>query len=369
MTQATLFSPLAIGPITLPNRIAVAPMCQYSAADGGAGDWHLQHLPSLAISGAGLVMVEATGVERRGRITHGCLGLYSDDCEAALARTLAAARRVAGPAKFGIQLAHAGRKASSQVPWEGGQALRGDQDPWPTVSASAIAFDAGWHVPHALDEDGMDRVTDAFVHAARRAVRLGFEVIELHSAHGYLLHQFLSPLSNQRDDAYGGTLANRMRFPLQVIEAVRAVVPSSTVLGMRISATDWVEGGWDVDDSIEYVGESQAIGIDYVCVSSAGLTAQARVPIGPGYQVPAAARIRAATGVVTRAVGLITSAMQANAIIAEGQADQVALARALLDDPRWGWHAADALAAEVHCPPQYARARPESWRAVRDRSA
>ena len=369
MTHATLFSPLAIGPITVPNRITVAPMCQYSAADGCAGDWHLQHLPSLAMSGAGLVMVEATGVERRGRITHGCLGLYSDDCEAALARALAAARRVAGPAKFGIQLAHAGRKASSQVPWEGGHALRGDQDPWPTVSASAIAFDAGWHVPQALDEDGMDRVTDAFVHAARRAVRLGFEVIELHSAHGYLLHQFLSPLSNQRDDAYGGPLANRLRFPLQVLEAVRAEVPSSTVLGMRISATDWVEGGWDVDDSIEYVGAAQSIGIDYVCVSSAGLMAQARVPIGPGYQVPAAARIRAATGVVTRAVGLITSALQANAIVAEGQADQVALARALLDDPRWGWHAADALSAEVHCPPQYARARPGSWRAVRDRSA
>ena len=367
MNHPTLFSPLALGAVTAANRIAVAPMCQYSAADGCAGDWHLQHLSTLAMSGAGLVMVEATAVERRGRITHGCLGLYSDDCEAALARALAAARRVAGPAKFGIQLAHAGRKASSQVPWEGGQALRGDQDPWPTVAASAIAFDAGWHVPQALDDDGMDRVTDAFVHAARRAVRLGLEVIELHSAHGYLLHQFLSPLSNQRDDAYGGPLANRLRLPLQVLEAVRAVVPPSVALGMRISATDWVEGGWDVDDSIEYVGAAQAIGIDYVCVSSAGLTAQAQVPIGPGYQVPAAARIRAATGVVTRAVGLITSAAQANEIIVAGQADQVALARAILDDPRWGWHAADALGVDVHSPPQYARARVGSWRAVRDR--
>jgi len=252
------------------------------------------------------------------------------------------------------------------LPWEGGRALRNDEDPWPTDSASALAFDTGWHVPEALDEDGMARVTDAFVHAARRAVRLGFEVIELHSAHGYLLHQFLSPLSNRRDDGYGGPLANRMRFPLEVLEAVAAVVPPTTVLGMRISATDWVEGGWSVDDSIEYVRAAQAIGIDYVCVSSGGLVAQAQVPIGPGYQVPAAARIRAETGLVTRAVGLITSARQANAIIAEGQADQVALARALLDDPRWGWHAADALGAEVHCPPQYARARPASWRTVRD---
>lgn len=366
MTHPTLFDSLALGPVIVPNRIAVSPMCQYSAADGCAGDWHLQHLPSLAMSGAGLVMVEATGVERRGRITHGCLGLYSDDCEAALARALAAARRVAGPAKFGIQLAHAGRKASAQLPWEGGQALANDEDPWPTDSASALAFDEGWHVPEALDEDGMARVTDAFVHAARRAVRLGFEVIELHSAHGYLLHQFLSPLSNLRDDGYGGPLANRMRFPLEVLEAVCAVVPPTTVLGMRISATDWVEGGWSVGDSIDYVRAAQAIGIDYACVSSGGVVAQAQVPIGPGYQVPAAARIRAATGLVTRAVGLITSARQANTIIAEGQADQVALARALLDDPRWGWHAADELGAEVHCPPQYARARPASWRAVRD---
>ena len=369
MTEPNLFSPLTIGPVALPNRIAVAPMCQYSAADGCAGDWHLQHLPSLAMSGAGLVMVEATGVERRGRITHGCLGLYSDDCEAALSRALAAARRMAGPAKFGIQLAHAGRKASTQLPWEGGQCLRADQDPWPTISASALAFDDGWHVPEALDEDGMDRVTDAFVHAARRALRLGFEVIELHSAHGYLLHQFLLPLSNLRDDAYGGPLASRMQFPLRVLEAVRAAVPRSTALGMRISATDWVDGGWTVDESIEYVREAQAIGIDYVCVSSAGNSARARVPIGPGYQVPAAVRIRAETGVVTRAVGLITSARQANTIIADGQADQVALARAILDDPRWGWHAADALGAEVHCPPQYARARPGSWRSVRDGNA
>ena len=204
------------------------------------------------------------------------------------------------------------------------------------------------------------------VHAARRAVRLGFEVIELHSAHGYLLHQFLSPLCNQRDDAYGGPLAARMQFPLRIVEAVRGAVPPGTALGLRISATDWVDGGWTVDDSIEFLREAQGIGIDYVCVSSAGATARAKVPVGPGYQVPAAARIRAETGLITRAVGLITGARQANAVITSGQADQVALARAFLDDPRWGWHAADILGAEVHCPPQYVRARPASWRAARD---
>jgi 2,4-dienoyl-CoA reductase-like NADH-dependent reductase (Old Yellow Enzyme family) len=368
MNTPTLFSPLALGPVTVPNRIAVAPMCQYSAADGCALDWHLQHWCTLAMSGAGLVMVEATGVERHGRITHGCLGLYSDDCEATITRTLAAARRVAGPTRFGIQLAHAGRKASSQLPWEGGAALGAHEDPWPTVSASALPFDDGWHLPAALDDEGMARVVAAFVAAARRAVRIGFDVVELHSAHGYLLHQFLSPLSNRRVDDCGGSLANRMRFPLRVLGAVRAAVPAGTALGMRISATDWVPEGWTLEDSIEYLQTAKAAGLDYVCVSSAGLTAKADIPLGPGYQVAAAERIRRATGLVTRAVGLITAARQAEAIVAEGRADQVALARAFLDDPRWGWHAADALGAEVACPPQHARARPASWRRLRDAS-
>jgi len=366
MTHPALFAPLALGPVTVPNRIAVAPMCQYSAADGCALDWHLQHWCTLAMSGAGLVMVEATGVERRGRITHGCLGLYSDDCEDTIARKLMAARRVAGSARFGIQLAHAGRKASSQRPWEGGGALGIHEDPWPTVSASELPFDTGWHVPAALDEAGMAQVTDSFVAAARRAVRIGFDVVELHSAHGYLLHQFLSPLSNRREDDCGGSLANRMRFPLRVLGAVRAAVPDGTALGMRISATDWVPGGWNVEESIEYLLAAKPMGLDYVCVSSAGLTAKADIPLGPGYQVAAAERIRHATGLLTRAVGLITSPRQADAIVAEGRADQVALARAFLDDPRWGWHAADALGAEVASPPQFARARLPTWRGARD---
>jgi len=366
MTTPTLFSPLSLGPITVPNRIAVSPMCQYSAADGCALDWHLAHWSALAMSGAGLVMVEATGVERRGRITHGCLGLYSDDCEAAIARRLAAARRVAGPAKFGIQLAHAGRKASARRPWEGGGPLQANEDPWPTVSASPLPFNEGWHVPVALDDAAMDAVVEAFVAAARRAVRIGFEVIELHSAHGYLLHQFLSPLANHREDHFGGSLANRMRLPLRVLAAVRAAVPAGTALGMRVSATDWVEGGWTVDDTIEYLRAAGPMGLDYVCVSSGGLVAKANIPVGPGYQVPAAERIRRATGLVTRAVGLITSPQQAETIVAEGRADQVALARGVLDDPRWGWHAADALGAEIPSPPQYALARLPAWRTARE---
>jgi 2,4-dienoyl-CoA reductase-like NADH-dependent reductase (Old Yellow Enzyme family) len=368
MSQPALFSPLALGPVELPNRVAVAPMCQYGAADGCATDWHLQHWCTLGMSGAGLVMVEATGVERRGRITHGCLGLYGDECEASITRALATARRWAGPARFGIQLAHAGRKASAQRPWEGGGPLAPHQDPWPTVSASDLPFDAGWHVPEALDEAGMARVAGAFVAAARRAVRIGFDVIELHAAHGYLLHQFLSPLSNRRADDCGGALANRMRFPLRVLAAVREAVPVGTALGMRISATDWLEGGWTLEESVAFVGAARDVGLDYVCVSSAGLTARANIPRGPGYQVPAAERIRRATGIITRAVGLITSPRQAEAIVAEGRADQVALARAFLDDPRWGWHAADALGAEVASPPQFAQARLAAWRAARDAS-
>ena len=358
MTHPTLFDSLALGPVILPNRLAVAPMCQYSAADGCAGEWHLQHLPSLAMSGAGLVMVEATGVERRGRITHGCLGLYSDDCEAALARALSAARRVAGPARFGIQLAHAGRKASSQLPWEGGRALRNDEDPWPADSASALAFDDGWHVPEALDEDGMARVTDAFVHAARRAVRLGFEVIELHSAHGYLLHQFLSPLSNQRDDGYGGPLANRMRFPLEVFEAVRQAFRADRPVWVRLSATDWVPGGWDVEDSVAFGLALKARGCAALHVSSAGVSPRQQIPLGPGYQVPLAQRLKQACGLPTMAVGLITEPAQAEAILAEGQADAVALARGLLYNPRWPWHAAAALGASVDAPHQYWRSQP-----------
>jgi 2,4-dienoyl-CoA reductase-like NADH-dependent reductase (Old Yellow Enzyme family) len=357
-----LFAPLNLGRLELPNRIVIAPMCQYSAEDGSATDWHLQHLTALGFSGAGLVMVEATAVERRGRISHGCLGLYSDGNEAALSRALAAARRYAGPTRFGIQLAHAGRKASTPLPWAGKQgSLAAEDDPWPTIAPSALPFDKGWATPAALDEDGLAAVIAAFVDAAHRALRLGFDVVELHGAHGYLMHEFLSPISNRRTDRYGGDLANRMRFPLEIARAVRDVLPTSMALGARITGTDWVEGGWTVEDAVVFARELRDLGLDYVCVSSGGIAPKAAIPVGPGYQVPLAAQVKAEAKIATRAVGMISQPEQAEEIVASGKADMVALARAFLDDPRWGWHAADRLGGTVHCPPQYQRARPPAW--------
>ena len=357
-----LFSPLKLGPVTLPNRIAVAPMCQYSAEDGTPTDWHLQHLMQLAMTGAGLVMVEATGVERTGRITHGCLGIYSDENERGIARVLGAARKVApeGTA-FGIQIAHAGRKASTHVPWKGGKWLAPDENPWETVAPSAVSFAEGGPPPKALDEGGLEHVRAAFVQAAQRAVRLGFEAIELHNAHGYLLHQFVSPLSNKRNDGYGGNLESRMRFPLEVAKAVRAVVPATTVLGARITGTDWADGGLGADDAVAHAAALKAAGFDYVCVSGGGAVPQMKIPLGPGYQVPLAAKVRAGAGIATRAVGLIVEPTQAEAIIASGQADFVAMARAFLDNPRWVWHAAERLGATVKFPPQYARIGAAQW--------
>jgi 2,4-dienoyl-CoA reductase-like NADH-dependent reductase (Old Yellow Enzyme family) len=355
-----LFSPLSLGPVQLPNRIAVAPMCQYSASDGSATDWHLQHLMQLAIGRAGMVVVEATAVERAGRISHGCLGLYAN--EAALGRVLDAARRVAAPGTcFAIQLGHAGRKASCQRPWEGGKPLARGEDPWPTIAPSAIPFADGWHVPEALDEPGLARIVAAFRQAAERAVRLGFDAIERHVAHGYLLHEFLSPFSNKRTDAYGGTSEKRTRLPLEVARAVRAAVPKSIALGARITGSDWAEGGLGPDDAAAFAKALKAAGGDYVCVSSGGNVASARIPLSPGYQVPFATQVREQAGLVTRAVGLIATPEQADAIIAEGRADFVALARAFLDDARWVWHAAERLGVEITPPPQYARISRAAW--------
>ncbi|HWE17194.1 MAG TPA: NADH:flavin oxidoreductase/NADH oxidase [Hyphomicrobiaceae bacterium] len=357
-----LFSPLDLGPVTLPNRVVISPMCQYSAEDGSATDWHLQHVMQLAMSGAGLAMLEATAVERLGRITPGCLGLYSDDNEAALARVLAAARKVASPGtRFGIQIAHAGRKASTQRPWEGGKPLTGADGAWPTVGPSAIPFVAGGPAPEALDAAGMARVLAAFRQAAERALRLGFDAIELHMAHGYLLEEFHTPLANTRSDAYGGSQEGRMRFPLEVAQAVRAVVPAGTVLGARINGTDWADGGVTGDDAVALAARLKAAGIDYVCVSGGGAVPQMKVPLTPGYQVPFAAKVRAETGIVTRAVGLIVEPAQAEAIVASGKADFVAIARAFLDNPRWAWHAAERLGGKIAYPPQYARAAASLW--------
>jgi 2,4-dienoyl-CoA reductase-like NADH-dependent reductase (Old Yellow Enzyme family) len=357
LVQPALFEPLELGGITLPNRIVVSPMCQYSADDGSMNDWHFVHLGHLALGRAGLLMVEATHVTREGRITHGCTGLYSDRNEAAMRRVIEACRGVS-KSPIGIQIGHAGRKASSQVPWEGRDSLRPDQSPWPTVAPSAIPFGEGWHVPHELSQKEIQDLVAAFVASAQRAKRIGFDVLELHSAHGYLLHQFLSPLSNRRGDAYG---RERMKFPLEVARAVREIWPREKALGARISGNDWAEGGLGPDDAVAYARELERIGFDYVCVSSGGLMSHARLNVGPGYQVPLAHEVKKKTSLSVRAVGMIADPEQAEAIIAEGKADMVAMARAFLDNPRWVWHAAERFGVKLDYPPQYARARHDAW--------
>jgi NADPH2 dehydrogenase len=357
---SALFSPIRLADLELTNRIVVAPMCQYSADDGVASDWHINHLGMLANSGAALVVVEATGVERRGRITHGCTGLYSDDCEAAMARVLAHCRRY-GTAKIGIQLAHAGRKASASRPWEGAQALKADDDPWETIAPSAIPFGPNWHVPREMTGADIERVRNAFVAAAKRAVRVGFDAVELHVAHGYLLHSFVSPVSNKRSDGYGGSLAARMRFPLEVAQAVRAVVPKGVPLGARITGNDWVDGGLTPDDAVTFAKALKAAGLDFICVSSGGVSAESRPTQVAGFNVDFAAKVRREAGIATRAVGMIVSPTHAETIVSQGQADMVALARGFLDNPHWAWHAAQTLGAEVARPVQYRRVAPKVW--------
>ena len=359
--MSALFSPISLRGLTLPNRLMVAPMCQYSAEDGRATAWHMMHLGSLALSGASLLCLEATAVEPEGRITPGCLGLWDDATEAALVPVVAAIRRHSKIAVT-IQLAHAGRKASSHVPWNGGQQIPLGEGGWVAAAPSAIPQKPGETPPAALDRAGMDRVCQAFVRSAERAMRLGLDGIEIHGAHGYLLHEFLSPISNQRADEYGGSLENRLRFPLEVFDAVRAVVPDDKPVGIKVSASDWLEGGWDVDQTIAFAKALKPRGLDWIDVSSGGISPAQKIAIGPGYQVPFAEAIREATGLTTIAVGLITEAQQAEAIIADGKADMVALARALLYDPRWGWHAAAELGASVEAPPQYWRSNPSKYR-------
>ena len=360
-----LFSPYLLGPLELSNRITIAPMCQYSAVDGLATDWHMIHLGSLALSGAALITLEATAVVPEGRISPSDLGLWSDAHADALAPILAAMRRHA-PIKIGIQLSHAGRKASTNVPWEGGTQIAPDAaNGWQTEGPSAVPHTEGDAAPLALDAAGLARVRDSFVAAARRAHALGFDAIELHGAHGYLLHQFLSPLANRRTDEYGGSLENRMRYPLEVFAAVRAAVPSMT-LGVRISATDWVDGGWDLEQSVRLAQELERIGCDFIHVSSGGVSTAQKIPVEPGYQIGFAERIKQDTGLPTIGVGLITEARHAEAILQAGQADVIALARAMLYDPRWPWHAAAELGAQVSAPPQYWRSQPHEFKTLFD---
>ena len=355
--MSTLFTPIKLRGLTLTNRIFIEPMCQYSAEDGRAQDWHMIHLGGLAMSGAGMLCIEATAVEAAGRITLGCLGLWNDECEAALEPVLKAIRRFTR-IPVAIQLAHAGRKASSQLPWEGGQQIPIPQGGWQASAPSAVPYKDGETPPVALDSAGLDRIVKAFSTAAQRAARLGIDAIEIHSAHGYLLHEFLSPLSNRRTDQYGGTLQNRLRFPLQIFDAVREVFPKDKPVGVKVSATDWVDGGWDLEQTIAYAAELKKREVDWIDVSSGGTSPVQKITLGPGYQVPFAKAVKQATGVNTIAVGLITETSQAEDILASGQADLVGLARGMLYDPRWGWHAAAVLAAKVPAPPQYWRAPP-----------
>ena len=351
-----LFSPLALRSVSLRNRIAVSPMCQYSASDGRANDWHLVHLASRAVGGAALVMFEATGVRPEGRISAGDLGLWEDGQVEPLARVV---RVVEGHgAVAGLQLAHAGRKASVRVPWEGGGPRLPEAGGWRPVAPSALPFADGYAAPEVLSEQGLADVVAAFVSAARRALAAGFRALEIHSAHGYLLHQFLSPLSNRREDRWGGSFENRTRLVREVAQAVRREWPERLPLLLRLSVTDWVPGGWDPGQSVELARRLKELGVDLVDCSSGGLVATATVPTGPGYQTAFAERIRREAGIPTGAVGMITAPEQADHVVRSGQADLVLLARELLRDPYWPLRAAARLGQEGPWPKQYLRAKP-----------
>lgn len=356
-----LFQPLQIGPLTVPNRIVVAPMCQYSANDGMMSDWHIAHLTAMASGGPGMVVIEATAVERIGRITHGCAGLYSDDAMHAMARVIRFAKSVAPQVTFGVQLAHAGRKASARPPWEAGPQLRIDNGGWQVVAPSAIPFDNGWQTPAALDDAGIQRIIAAFRDAAERAVQAGVDAIELHMAHGYLMHSFISPISNTRTDAWGGDIYGRMALPLAVTRAVRDVIPAHIALGARITGSDWLEGGLTPADAVTQARLLKEAGLHFVCVSSGGAAPNAKVAVAPKYQVPFAAQVKREVGIITRTVGMINDPLVAEQIVADGEADLVALGRAFLDEPTWPRRAAMALGVEPFYPRQYERSAPKLW--------
>jgi 2,4-dienoyl-CoA reductase-like NADH-dependent reductase (Old Yellow Enzyme family) len=366
MTTPALFQPITVGNLTLPNRIVIAPMCQYSAVNGCMTDWHLIHLGHLALSGAGLLTIEASAVVPEGRITYGDVGLWNDETEAAMAGVIESIRRHSDM-PIAIQLAHAGRKASTDLPWNGGKQLAPDHaDGWQTVAPSALPFEEGENAPTALTTDAIAQLVDAFAEAARRAARLGIDAVQLHGAHGYLLHEFLSPLSNTRDDEYGGSLDNRMRFPLEVYDAVRAAFPAERPVTTRVSGSDWVEGGWDAEQTVAFARALEARGCAAIHVSSGGLDPRQQIPVGPSYQVPLARTVKQGCGLPVVAVGLISDYEQAEAIVGTGDADMIALARTILYDPRWPWHAAAHLGARVKAPNQYLRSQPRQYRDLFD---
>jgi 2,4-dienoyl-CoA reductase-like NADH-dependent reductase (Old Yellow Enzyme family) len=353
--MSLLLSPLTIKSITLRNRIVVSPMCQYSCEDGFANDWHLVHLGSRAVGGAALILQEATAVTSEGRITYGDMGLWKDEHIEKLQQITAFIHAQGSVA--GIQLAHAGRKASCEKPWLGGQQIHAGENHWQTVAPSAIPFRPGDEAPRALTVTEIDQVVDAFKQAALRAKRAGFNVIEVHAAHGYLINQFLSPLSNKRTDEYGGSFENRIRFLLRIIDEVKTVWPPALPLFVRISASDWMEGGWTIEDSVRLTRLLKDKGVDCIDASSGGSSPEAKIPAGPGYQVPFAEAIRKQTGMLTAAVGIIVEAKQAEEILQQGQADLIVMAREHLRDPYFALHAAKALGEDIAWPVQYERAK------------
>jgi 2,4-dienoyl-CoA reductase-like NADH-dependent reductase (Old Yellow Enzyme family) len=356
---SVLFSPITLRGLTLPNRVVVSPMCQYNSDDGSANDWHLMHLGGFSLGCAGLVICEMTDVAPIGRITPKCAGMWSDENEAALKRVHDFCRTY-GVAKLGVQLAHAGRKGPTATPAAGGKPiLSKEEGGWTPEAPSALPFDTGWPVPHAMTTDDIKRCIGEFVASTKRVERIGFDLIELHGAHGYLLHQFMSPLSNRRTDEYGGSLENRIRFPLEVFRAVRAAWPQQKPLGIRVSATDWVDGGWTLDETLVLARELKKLGCDYIDVSTGGLDPRQKIPLAPGFQVPFADKVKRETGIPTMTVGLIAGYRQAEDILAAGKSDFICIARGAMWDPRWAWHAAEELGAETPYAPKMMRCQPK----------
>ncbi len=355
-----LFSPIQMRGTTFPNRAVLAPMDQFSAVNGSADEWHLMHYGKFAVAGLGMMITEVTGVSPEARITPADLGLYSDENERALAQVRAFCRKH-GKAPFGVQLGHAGQKASTGTPWQGRGPVLAEDGGWRPVAPSETTVAEGWPVPEVLDDSGLRKIKNDFLEAAQRADRIGFDFIEIHGAHGYLLHQFLSPITNGRTDDYGGSLESRMRFPLEVFAAVREVWPADKPIGIRISATDWIDGGWDLPEAVLFAKAVEDLGCDYIHVSSGGISREQKIVAGLGYQVGFAAAIKSAVAMPVIAVGQIHHAYQAESILRSGQADMVALGRALLYDPHWVWHAAHDLGEEASYPPQYERGHPSKW--------
>jgi 2,4-dienoyl-CoA reductase-like NADH-dependent reductase (Old Yellow Enzyme family) len=354
---SALFSPISLRGLALKNRIVVSPMCQYNSDNGTANDWHLMHLGQFSMGAAGLVMTESTHVSAEGRISLKCAGMYSDENEAAMKRVIDFCKKY-GVAAQGLQLGHAGRKGSTLPPAQGGKPLKPEEGAWQTIGPSPLPFAPDWHVPREMTKADIARVREEFVQATKRALRIGYDLVELHSGHGYLGHEFLSPISNKRKDEYGGSLENRMRFTLETFAAMRAAWPAEKPMGIRISATDWMDGGWDPEQSVALAKELKKLGCDYVDCSSGALDPGQKIPLAPGYQVPFSEKVKKEAGIPTMSVGLITSPRQCEEIIASGKADFICMARGMMWDPRFAWHAAEELGAETPYAPKYMGCHP-----------